>query len=100
MDIERINQIAYESMAHRKTHQGREPGFILYHGRRTAQIALRLAAQINGAVDRNILYTGALFHDIGKGTEPHNEAGARIVRKESIPMNTNLKQESFRTPIS
>jgi uncharacterized protein len=31
-------------------------------------------------VNRDILYTAALFHDIGKGTEPHNEVGARATR--------------------
>ncbi len=75
MDIEKIDQIAHENMAQRRPDPNREPGFILHHGRRTAQIALRLAEQINVNMHRDILYTGALFHDVGKGTEPHNETG-------------------------
>ena len=80
MDIKKIDQIAQESMAHRRPDKNREPGFILHHGRRTAQIALYLAEKIEVTAPRDILYTGALFHDVGKGTEPHDEFGARIVR--------------------
>ena len=75
-----MNQIAYENMAHQRPDRNREPGFIFYHGRRTAHIALKLADQIEADVNRKILYIGALFHDIGKGFEPHNEVGALIVR--------------------
>lgn len=46
MDIERLGHLAYENMAHRKTHESREPGFIFYHGCRTAKIALELADHI------------------------------------------------------
>ena len=81
MDTEQLNQIALANMGHRKTHKGREPGYIYHHGRRTAQIALRLASQVSGPVDRDILRAAALFHDVGKGVEPHNESGARIARE-------------------
>jgi uncharacterized protein len=80
MDIPKIDHIAFENMAHSRPDKNREPGFILHHGRRTAQIALFLAEQININVPRDILYTGALFHDVGKGTEPHHKIGARIVQ--------------------
>jgi uncharacterized protein len=80
MDIEKIDQIARERMAYSRPDPDREPGFIFHHCRRTALTALHLAEQINVHVHRDILYTGALFHDVGKGTEPHNETGAQIAR--------------------
>lgn len=30
----------------------------------------------------DVIFAGALFHDAGKGREPHGEVGAAIVRKE------------------
>jgi uncharacterized protein len=67
-------------MVYLRPDPAREPGFVFYHGRRTAQIALKLAGQIDAQVDRDILYAGALFHDVGKGSNPHNEVGAHMVR--------------------
>ena len=81
MDIDKLTQIAHDAMAHRKTSEARETGYIFYHGKRTAQIALKLANQLQANVNREFLYVGALFHDIGKGNEPHNESGALMVRE-------------------
>lgn len=78
MDIDRINEIAYEQMAHRKTHPEREPGFIYFHGRRVGLIACKLADRLHSDADRDILYVSGLFHDIGKGYERHNEVGAQM----------------------
>lgn len=60
MDIEKIDPIARERMAPRRPDPSREPGFICHHCRRTAQIALHLAEQINANVPRNILYTSRI----------------------------------------
>jgi uncharacterized protein len=79
MDRERIERIAQENMAQHRF-GAREPGYILYHGRRTAQIAFELADLTGNAINRDLLYVGAWFHDIGRGAEAHNEAGARMVR--------------------
>lgn len=79
MDQQRITAIALEHMGQRKTDY-REAGYVFHHGRRTAQIALHLADRVRGAVDRDVLYAGALFHDVGKGDRPHNEAGALVAR--------------------
>jgi uncharacterized protein len=76
MDLNRIDHIAREVMLHRSEHRSREPGWLYYHGRRTGKIALWLAASLHEYLDKNILYVGALFHDVGKGKEPHNEIGA------------------------
>lgn len=81
MDIGKLTQIAHDAMVHRKTSEARETGYIFYHGKRTAEIALKLADQLQAEVNRELLYIGALFHDIGKGKEPHNEAGALMVRE-------------------
>ncbi len=80
MDLNKIDQIAFDNMALRHPDPDREPGFIYHHGRRTAQLALRLADQLKADVQSDILYTGALFHDVGKGDEFHNEAGAIVAR--------------------
>jgi uncharacterized protein len=79
MDIQKIENLAHEHMANRRTDPNREPGFILQHGYRTAQIALHLAEQVNAKIHKDILYAGGLLHDIGKGAEPHNETGALFV---------------------
>ena len=81
MDIEKLMQIAHEAMVHRKTSEARETGYIFYHGKRTAEIALKLATQLQANVNHELLYIGALFHDIGKGNELHNESGALMVRE-------------------
>ena len=76
MDIEEINTIAHQQMASRQDHRFREPGWIFYHGKRTAMIALHLARSLNVGLDRDALYVAGLFHDIGKGQDRHNEIGA------------------------
>jgi len=37
-----------------------------------------LAGKLNCQVDCDILYTAGLFHDIGKGSDLHNEVGANL----------------------
>ncbi len=73
-----LMEIARKAMAGRKPHPGRERGYIFFHGRRVAHLAQHLADHIQGAedLDRDILFAGGLFHDVGKGTEPHHEIGA------------------------
>ena len=78
MRQDQLRRIAEEQMAGRKEQKAREPGFLFYHGLRVAGIALELADALHIAVDRDVLYAGALFHDIGKGAVAHNERGAEI----------------------
>lgn len=82
MNIQNINQIAYEKMGKVKAHIKREKGFIYYHGLRTAKLALTLRKNIYPEVSKydDIIYVGALFHDIGKGIEPHEETGQILVQ--------------------
>ena len=79
MDKPRIETMATERMKDRKTHAAREPGFILYHGERVAKLALALNQSEAAGVDPELLFAGALCHDIGKGEEPHHEVGAHML---------------------
>jgi len=81
MDTDRLIEIARAAMAGRKDHPARERGYTFHHGLRTARIALRLAGLIDEAVGtpQDVLFAGALFHDVGKAVEPHNETGAARV---------------------
>lgn len=80
MDVAKIEKLAYLKMKDRKT-KGREEGFIFYHGIRVGKIAKRIyddVVEVKKQEEMDILYCGCLFHDIGKGIEPHNETGAQI----------------------
>lgn len=81
MDVERIQAVAHAEMASRQDHGGREPGWILYHGKRTGKIAVHLAGLIDCSIDRDCLYVAGLFHDVGKGQDDHNDAGAKLARE-------------------
>jgi uncharacterized protein len=80
MQVEQIIEIAKRAMGSSKV-DIREPGYTYDHGRRTASIALHLADAHGAPVDRDVLHAAALFHDIGKGNNRHNEVGARLVRE-------------------
>lgn len=83
MDLSKINEIAYRTMGNRKSHQRREKGYIYYHGQRVAQISLNLRRELfpdDDSMD-DLIYVGALFHDVTKGIEPHHETGAHMVKQ-------------------
>jgi len=81
MNRARCIQIARAAMARRKAHAAREKGYTFHHGLRTAGIALRLRGQVSQTmeVSEKLLFLGGLFHDVGKGREPHNHSGADAV---------------------
>jgi uncharacterized protein len=81
MDIEKIEEIAEAEMASRQDLRFREPGWILYHGKRTGRIAQHLAERLDLDVDSDAVYVAGLFHDIGKGEDSHNEVGATYTRE-------------------
>ncbi|MEF2965835.1 HD domain-containing protein [Paenibacillus sp. M1] len=96
MNLDRINEIAFKTMGNRKSHLYREKGFIYYHCQRVAKLAINLRKELfseQGSID-DIIYVGALFHDVAKGIEPHNETGAQLVksllRDELPPENLEL----------
>lgn len=79
MDIQRIEEIAQAEMIGIRS-DTREPGWILYHGQRTGKIAVFLSKKLNCEINRYVLYTAGLFHDIGKGKVSHNEVGSHLTR--------------------
>ena len=79
MDTGRVTQIAYDQMRSRP-YPEREEGYILYHGQRVAALSLLLNQHMGAHIDEDILYAGALLHDVGKGLEPHSEMGAVLVQ--------------------
>jgi len=81
MNLAKIEQVGFDCMASRQDSREREPGWLFYHGRRVARIALWLARELAIDIDQEVIFTGALFHDIGKGAEPHNEIGAAMTRE-------------------
>ena len=70
-------------MREKKTQPVREKGYILHHGLRTAKLTLHIAEGISEApgVEQDVLFASGLFHDVGKGKEPHNETGALLVKE-------------------
>ena len=83
MNIKEIEAFAFEKMKNRKV-LGREKGFIFYHGQRVGKIARKIYEQVVDSpveLEKDLLYIGGLFHDIGKGIEPHNETGAVLVKE-------------------
>jgi len=81
MDLERIEAIAEDEMGSRRDHDFREPGWILYHGKRTGSIARHLLHTLGLSVCPDTVYVAGLFHDVGKGQDRHNEVGARRCRE-------------------
>lgn len=83
MNLNKIKEIASHLMKNRKAHLKREIGGILYHGERTARIALKLRELLlpNDSSHDDILKVAAWFHDCGKGIEPHAKYGATITRE-------------------
>src|SRR5690606_1118348 len=74
---------ARTTMGKRKSHLRREKGFIYYHCQRVANLSLNLRKQLypdQAAMD-DIMYVGALFHDVTKGIEPHHETGVHLVKQ-------------------
>ena len=80
MDIGKIETVAKTEMASRQELPFREPGWILYHGKRTGRIACRLLELLDLRVDPEVLYVAGLFHDVGKGQEHHATFGAQRIR--------------------
>lgn len=81
IDYERLDEMAAGLMKERKAHLGREVGFIYRHGRRTAVGAVELRGRVtDDAGHDDALRVAAMFHDVGKGIEPHARTGALITR--------------------
>ena len=83
MDFERLEALAYKAMGKRKSHVEREIGHVYFHGKRVSNSVILLRKKIfpeDGSHDE-ILRCAGLFHDIGKGIEPHARTGAALARE-------------------
>lgn len=82
MDINFLEELAYKKMGKVRAHLEREPGHIYYHGLRVAKLSINIRKLIFPEESNfdDIIYTGGLFHDIGKGIEPHEETGYAVVK--------------------
>ena len=86
VDYDPLDALAQKLMANHKAHVMRERGFIYRHGRRVARgvILLREAVTPNTSQD-DALRVAAMFHDVGKGIEPHEQSGAALARAFLAP---------------
>ena len=95
MDFARLNALAEGWMRTRQAHLERERGSVYFHGQRVAKGVLELRRRVTeDASHDEILRAAAIFHDIGKGIEPHAQSGAALVVL-SGPGNGALAGESL-----
>ncbi|MHB9133383.1 MAG: HD domain-containing protein [Armatimonadota bacterium] len=90
IDRQQITEIARQAMAARKGLLTREVGYLFNHGRRVAALAVKLCDRVDptGEINRDVLYTAGLFHDIGKCIDPHAEVGAELTHNLLQPACT------------
>lgn len=81
MDFDALNKLAFKYMGKKKSHQEREIGAAYYHGKRVANGVIELRKKLfdDDSMD-DALRCAGMFHDIGKGIEPHTHTGAVLVR--------------------
>lgn len=81
MDYEALDHLAARLMAKRKPHAQRERGSIYFHGQRVSRgvIQLRKLVTSDNSHDPYLRVAG-LFHDVGKGMEPHAHIGAVLMK--------------------
>lgn len=81
MDYEALDHLAARLMAKRKPHAQRERGSIYFHGQRVSRgvIQLRKLVTADNSHDPYLRVAG-LFHDVGKGMEPHAHIGAILMK--------------------
>jgi len=83
MDFDALNNVARKLMLRRKAHPEREIGSIYEHGQRVARMVITLRKEIlpgDSSMD-DILRLAAIFHDVGKGIEPHADYGPPIMQQ-------------------
>ncbi|MDO4355893.1 MAG: HD domain-containing protein [Clostridia bacterium] len=82
MDYDALDHLAARLMAKRKPHAQRERGSIYFHGQRVSKgvIQLRKLVTSDNSHDPYLRVAG-LFHDVGKGMEPHAHIGAVLMKE-------------------
>ncbi|WP_322184021.1 HD domain-containing protein [Neglectibacter caecimuris] len=83
MELQRLEALAEKYMGHRKSHIEREIGHVYFHGKRVANGVLLLRKKLfpEDASHDDVLFCAGLFHDVGKGIEPHPRTGSTLVRE-------------------
>ncbi len=81
MDWMAIDEQAAKLMKNRKAHRERERGFVYYHGKRVANLAIELRKVILPDDDSgdDVLRLAGMFHDLGKGLSPHALYGSVLL---------------------
>lgn len=81
MNFDELDKLAFEYMGKKKSHKERETGAAYYHGKRVATGVIELRRKLfdDDSMD-DILRCAGMFHDVGKGIEPHSRTGAVLVR--------------------
>lgn len=93
MDFERLDGIAQKLMKRRRAHNDRETGSVYYHGARTARGVIALRKMVTDDASHDALLTcAAMFHDVGKGLNPHGRYGALITTEA---LNEELEQDAL-----
>lgn len=86
INFDQLDALAADWMLQRKAHLQREKGFIYRHCKRVSVSILQLRRHTTGDAGHDTaLRVAAMFHDIGKGIEPHEETGAAIVQSMLSP---------------
>lgn len=86
MDREAVYTLAKQLMEGSRAHPGRERGYILHHGLRVAREAIDLNRCLGLGADDELLWAAGLFHDAGKGLEPHWLSSRALVMEHLAPL--------------
>ncbi len=86
MNREAIYRLARQLMEGSCAQPGRERGYILHHGVRVAREAIDLNRCLKLKADEDLLWAAGLFHDVGKGCEPHWIRSRELVLEHLAPL--------------
>ncbi len=89
MDREAVYTLAKQLMEGSCAQPGRERGYILHHGLRVAREAMDLNRCLGLGADEDLLWAAGLFHDAGKGLEPHWLSSRALVMEHLAPLADN-----------
>ncbi len=84
MDIVKIEHTIVKSLRNSDSQQFREKGYVFFHGKRVAELAMKIYAEVKTGVEKielDRIYIAGLMHDIGKGKKHHALVGAKMVPK-------------------
>ena len=89
-------------MATRLSSPHREPGYIFYHGERTARMCGELLELVVGedAEFGDEVFAAAVFHDVGKGFDEHHLVGAEIAVRLLSGLMDPTEIESIKNIVS